>query len=636
MSKTMIAVLLAGTLEAYQHDIIEGIVNQAKEDKTTVHIFQCINGDQFRAEFDEGEYNIFSLCDFDNYDGIIFVYNTITMPDANSAILEKISNAKCPVVTIDYKNDKTYFVGVDNKEAERTLVNHIIREHNCRDILFVTGNLNNAEAVERFRGYKQALADNGIEFDRKKVVEGHFEWEDGERALKHIESKCMKMPQAIVCSNDIAANGTFVALLKRRIRVPEDVIVTGFDNLQNSTVNGKWITTIDRDLTKSGRLAVSTIKDLLAGRKVQKEQYIDFIPVYSGTCGCDAVPATRNIGLAVPDATVYVKNSVYNFCRMLSGINCFVSMPEILEALKEWIIKLNCREFYLCLCEDWEGKEAFESTENEQCMERFHRISGYSDKMLCVLNYTNGEFNKASTFDKKDVMPGGGNRTEGYAYVITPLHFQERCFGYCICANENFDFESGIKITTYSHNITNALEIIRRENQLRLLVSKFNRMSMSDGLTGIYNRSGFLNTAGNIIDSNFAKDTPMFVGYFDLDGLKTINDNLGHEEGDTAIKILANTLASCARHGDVCGRLGGDEFAYLGVGYTADEIDELMSKITKALEVYNEHSENKFVVSTSFGYHAFHSSEDMTLSDYLDIADGKMYRNKYDKKKNRK
>ena len=84
-----------------------------------------------------------------------------------------------------------------------------------------------------------------------------------------------------------------------------------------------------------------------------------------------------------------------------------------------------------------------------------------------------------------------------------------------------------------------------------------------DDLTGVQNRGGFMRAAAPLLRLADRSGMTMTLGFFDVNGLKRINDELGHEVGDTAIASVARLLKDCFRSADVIGRLGGDEFAVL-------------------------------------------------------------------------
>ena len=631
-----IAIIAAGLIEAYQHEVLETILRESSSYNCTFDIFQCINGDMFPAEFDEGEYNIFSLVDHNNYDGVIAFYNTINIVECLEQLQAQIKSSKVPVISVDWDLEGAYYVGNDNIGAQSEIVNHVIEKHKIKDIAFITGHIHNSEAQRRFEGYKNSLKQHNIEYNEDRVYFGSFNVVDGKIAVEKFAKSPLGLPKAIVCSNDHQASGVYHALQNMGIKVPEDICVTGFDNVSKALGVNMIFTSMERNINKYGKAIVDKLFDIL------DKGNTDYAPVYVGhnmvignSCGCD-VEISKTSTIKTYDSAMIMKTNIYKSCRMLSNLNGAVSIKELALKLEKWVEMLQSKEFYLCLCEDWEGKVAYDGADEGDSFERFHRTQGYSDNVVCVIDYRNGVFNEGRRFKTTELLPKADNEARSKIYMYSPLHFLDRCFGYAVCAFDSLNFDKKLNFTNFTHNIINALEIIRRENQLKFLVKKFNKLSMSDGLTGLYNRNGFLASTENMIERHRYLNTEMFIAYFDLDGLKVINDSLGHEEGDTAIKALANALRDCIGYDDICGRIGGDEFVCLGVNYTQTEIDAFLQRVVDHIANYNATSNNQFEVSTSYGYHIFKASEKASVSSYIDIADGKMYRAKYEKKKKKR
>jgi len=89
---------------------------------------------------------------------------------------------------------------------------------------------------------------------------------------------------------------------------------------------------------------------------------------------------------------------------------------------------------------------------------------------------------------------------------------------------------------------------------------KLNNLSQTDELTGLYNRRGFISLTRSSLELAQRMGKSGLLFFIDMDGLKVINDSYGHEEGDIAIKEIANILRSAFRKSDIVARLGGDEF----------------------------------------------------------------------------
>jgi len=152
-----------------------------------------------------------------------------------------------------------------------------------------------------------------------------------------------------------------------------------------------------------------------------------------------------------------------------------------------------------------------------------------------------------------------------------------------------------------------------------------NHLSYLDELTGLYNRRGFLRHARTQLDAAALARRPMLVIFVDVDGLKNINDRLGHAAGDRALVDTAKVLKSTFRERDVVARLGGDEFVVLVTDSSAVRAEDLLARLTLRVEALNGHPDREFHLGFSTGVAAFEPTAPEPLEELLSEADSRMY-----------
>lgn len=172
------------------------------------------------------------------------------------------------------------------------------------------------------------------------------------------------------------------------------------------------------------------------------------------------------------------------------------------------------------------------------------------------------------------------------------------------------------------------------EQAMTALKSKndiLNMMSEKDELTGLYNRRGFLENA--MVMMSGAKAYYVLCIYADLDHLKQINDQFGHQEGDFAIKQAGLYLKESLRSTDIIGRIGGDEFAALAVIKNENMGKEIRDRIILNSKLFNQSSDKPYYIDLSIGYAVYKWSEDLELNQMLSAADLMLYESKAKKRK---
>jgi diguanylate cyclase (GGDEF)-like protein/PAS domain S-box-containing protein len=169
----------------------------------------------------------------------------------------------------------------------------------------------------------------------------------------------------------------------------------------------------------------------------------------------------------------------------------------------------------------------------------------------------------------------------------------------------------------------------QREGQLQQQAEELRTMSLRDELTGLYNRRGFQEHAEQQLRQMSRSKRPAAVFFVDLDGMKGINDTLGHEIGDCALVTTACVLSKTFRESDVVARLGGDEFAVFAVECDSEGIKTLRERLRQSVADLNRSGREPFQLSISVGAAAYQPSSPLQLQDLLELADNEMYAEKH-------
>lgn len=162
---------------------------------------------------------------------------------------------------------------------------------------------------------------------------------------------------------------------------------------------------------------------------------------------------------------------------------------------------------------------------------------------------------------------------------------------------------------------------------------KIRQMSLTDELTGLNNRRGFLSLAHHQFEMAKRLDQEVLFIFADIDGLKWINDNLGHEAGDMAITDAATILRATFRASDIIARMGGDEFTIFAMKTTKSDAGVLVRRLEERIGTHNSKKHRPFNLSLSIGISAYNSSDPRGISELLSHADNLMYEQKKAKKK---
>lgn len=163
--------------------------------------------------------------------------------------------------------------------------------------------------------------------------------------------------------------------------------------------------------------------------------------------------------------------------------------------------------------------------------------------------------------------------------------------------------------------------------QKSLLDRELRSLAITDDLTGIFNRRGFLASATQQLKLAHRNKQSVLLFFLDIDNLKVINDSFGHREGDLALIRTVDALEETFRDSDVLARLGGDEFAVLAREASTSNIQLILSRLEKNLETSNA-EEFRYKLSLSVGVARYDPQSPASIGELMAAADQDMYKHK--------
>ncbi len=327
----------------YQTLIWEGVVRYSK--KHDANLISFVSGTLEYSpynEFEKQRNSIYSLISKKNIDALI-----ITGALASFVPLEKLYEFHkkfrgIPTVSIGTPLENIPSITVENYSGIKMVVDHLIIKHGYRRIAFVRGPAGIPEADDRYRAYTDSLMENDIKFDKNLVVTDDFLQPSGVNAVKDIFEKNRQMPEAIVCANDNMALGVIAELKKRKLSIPGDVAVTGFDDIEEANAYNPGITTVKQPIVRMGELAVEMILAVISREKVPILVNPETKIVIRQSCGCSShIPFENkndNAVITIEKLDICLRekrNFIYN--EVINTINLLNVEPKI---MKLWVKNL--------------------------------------------------------------------------------------------------------------------------------------------------------------------------------------------------------------------------------------------------------------------------------------------------------
>ena len=643
-----IGVITACPENDYQHRVMSGILAQANVYNYDVFVFSPLaHVTSNSKEHVQGELNIFNLVNFELLDAIIIMPIPLTENSDTTiveALLEKFKE-KCriPVVSIDIPFGDYPVIRTDEKTPFKQITDHLIDVHGCKNISVLNGPAAYDGSSIRLSGVEESMQNHGLNLNKNQVYYGDFWYTSGETLGEKYVSKKLPLPDAVICASDYMAIGLTDTLIRGGIKVPQDVIITGFDAVAEASMNNPSITTYKPFLADTAAKAVTYLHKLISPK--EKEKSVEFSSkaylCVGATCGC---PEDEEYTHARIQQNQYMLQQNFNDKKFWNGISIGTlyesytneiltgtsSTIDCLYKIYESKYLIQPYEYlYLCLNQHWADSDCdFEHGYSEKM-----NMCIYADKQKKLEGAEKHVFygrDNEKLFPVSQLLPDYAlkeNPSVPQVYYFFPVHFGTISLGYMIVQNNlTEEYMPGLVLRNYVRMINNALEMSRTRNKIISL-------SEHDMMTNLYNRRG-LDHAVHVMNSRAKKGDKWLAIVADMDGLKFLNDNFGHAKGDEGLNFIADTMRKISASDEACVRNGGDEFAIVGLGrYSDKEIKERIRRFNDLINEYNKNSPVPF--NASIGYCIKPWGTPTAFEKALEQADVNMYLDKRQKKNRR-
>lgn len=627
-----IGVFISHIFGSYQRQVCQGIIDKAFEYGYTSEIFTSMDGENL-GSYGIGEESILHIPNYGNLDGMIFASETYLSSDLHDKILENLQTAcDCPIIEIAINNRDFPAVSLENNSTTKSLTKHLITEHSYSRICYLGCSQETFFSDSRETYYREAMQEYGLTVGTYDVYPAEYTLDSVSAALSHFEKS--GKPDAVVCYNDRMALLFMVAAFSSGYRIPEEIAITGCDDTTDGYNAQPVLTTVSFPVYQLGTTAVEQLIHLIDGEKIPEVTTVKASAIIRNSCGCNRCtnPNPAFFRHKLTDRIMALENSILGSMSMSAAFQHINDIDDGADLLEKYIDQIeHCREFYLCLFADYDSvsNHILEITENEE-------ESVSSDTILLKLAIRNGKRLPECSFKKHALLPEHILKDSESAYIYTPLFFEDKAFGYVALAYEQNRIEYHFQLVQWLLNINQMLQSIREAKRTGLLVNRLEDIYMKDTLTGLYNAHGYRHHEPELLKHAIKNRERISCFVFDLDDLKKINDQFGHDEGDFALSVIGHALENSAKPEDILSRFSGDEFYLLARNCGESEAEKLISDIYKYLENYNRLSSKSYRIAVSGGYAAALAEGNFNSDSVKELftqADRSMYLEKKKRKK---
>ncbi len=588
-----------------------------------------------------GEYQLFELSKYLNFSSLIILAETIKNQTLIQQIIRIGKEKNIPVFSLDCEIEDCYNLKMNYSSGFEQMVRHVIEEHNARHINMLAGFKGNPFSEKRIAIYKKVLEEYQIPFEEDRLGYGDF-WDRPSRAaVNKFLKENSPLPDAIICANDSMAITTCSVLKQHGYKVPDDIIVTGFDGIPQGRYHTPILATCDPDYQRCIEFIFDQIEQVNSTGQISPcDCDVDFSLIESQSCGCkpkvfyDRNQIISTLYENIGDCTWH-NLSMSQMVTSLLKISDFIEIAKILpETVKMWSDHFH----FVCIKSELLKSSKFPETYGE---------------MVSLLRGHHGEFAEpGERFPVTDLMPDFQefiqNDENENVMVIRLLNTGKDVYGYVIEAFYELDDRSLQRCNEFAMFLSHSINSVIHNRQLKELnenlteaYNEISQLSLYDPLTNVHNRRGFYQELRALLSKEENLGKYLYILSIDMDKLKHINDTYGHAEGDFAIVTLAKSIVKVCRNYDatsICARFGGDEFTCTILAdhldaYPAETISQDLNEVIQQIPGVTG---KPYPIAASVGLSECELSANLDIESLIIAADKKMYLNKAARRKAQK
>lgn len=616
--RKLIAVCLSHAYEDNHTAFASALCRKAAKKGWKLIFFNSFPDYYNKDSYDQGARSVFSAVNYDLLDGMIIESGTFYDQELLKSIIHSCQSRGIPVISKDVAYPGCASVIPDYRESYKLLLNHVIRDHDARDTFFIAGVEGEAQSELRLACYQEVLEENGLSFVKDNIAYGDY-WDGPAAAIaEKLISERVKMPDAVFCANDTMAHAVISVLEGRGIRVPDDVIVTGFDGIRASRVYRPHLTTCMCDAADEAEACLGLLENGFSADCVVR---LPYYVRYAMSCGCKDIPmpeeeiieAYRNMEFSAQHEN-YLFRIAHHAMDSQDTDEFLVNMSGMIQGNS-----VLCLNEHFCTFE--QGKESFSHALNQ--------------KLICVPAGVNARPHSDWTrFYLQDLFPRFDhwmNDDEKTACMITSVYSGDIVCGYYVTPMENVPRD--IQSTKRTSNIlnfifTNMISQITRKNMLTNLENNL----YIDPMTGVSNLKGATRWYDEHAADPRMRQNAFAVSVYSVVRYNYIMDNYGAGDIEWIMHTVTDALREANGPDALLARIADDQLIVITTRENGTDVGAAVTKSTAAffsrIEETNAGSPKVYNIEVNCGCTVADDGWKDSLETYIKLAVGNLYLNR--------
>ncbi|MER1993763.1 MAG: substrate-binding domain-containing protein, partial [Eubacteriales bacterium] len=559
---------------------------------------------------------VYRAINFDLFDAFFIICHSFHDDALIKEIVDGAQAHDIPVFLAGMELPGCWSVVNDYEEGYKDLLRHVIRDHGAKDTFFIAGMKDEPNSEGRIRCWQEVLAECGLPFIPNMLAYGNYWAKPAVEIVRKLVRSRDKMPDAIFCANDNMAIAVCDALREDGLRVPEDVIVTGFDGVPAAYLVRPRLTTCSDDPRSLAEQIMALIRRLKAGEHPDYIIHHSFRPVFSESCGCPSLENDRFDALSVYRRSETLNNHENDLYHTVERLLVQKDPETFLKMISTSILP----DSYICL--------------NKRLLGIYSGVDYTADSIeedLLFIPYRDREEDMNIIECKlSELHPQEGLETG--MTLFNTLHTGTVVCGFYAAHTTNLDNDA--QLIKRLVDVLNLVFTIHLGNaRQQLLIHHLDSTLYLDSVTGLNNLKGLTRWFEEYDADGNSHLRPLALSVYSIYRYNYIYENYGMNETEEIVRLVANRLSSSNPNALIIARINADQFVVIDSAENMEAIGRAINRSTEdfftQIESYNSISSRQYYVEVNCGCTTVDTGwKDTTLENLIKLALGELYLNR--------
>ena len=616
----LVAVCLTKIQDEITYELIDALYQTVKGSDYRLLLFNSFSDLYNQDIYDQGAKSIYQLINYDLIDAVVIKADTINDQQVINDLIAKSKERQIPVILLNMKAEGCYSIVPSYEDAFSQLIEHVIRVHHKRKLYFLSGSMGESNSMYREKIFRETLRECGIDPQTAKVAYGEYWYGPAEQAVENwIQSG--DLPEAIICANDAMAVAACKVLKRHGIRVPEDMIVTGFDGVSSYQFHRPALSTCTRTPSVLAGKCREMLTNILEKKKPPYRDLEEYILTIQESCGCqkqthpDYQLCADHLSDAMWDARIHEE-------FILSQVE------RVVETIDMGIIGNKLNSFILPNSMVALNSDFLTATRNNT---KTDPKQPFAEEMIVISSLdTDLDRQRYALYKSAEMYPRLEEAVrEDVMFLFQSIYVENNVCGYYIVKSKELLKDAG-KIHRVSKVMNLAFSLIISRMQQEHMSHSLEEMQYQDPVTGILNLKGLVKKMNELYP--VWKERAIAVSVYNIPKYQFIYENYGLKDVEEMVQLTADALQMANPQDTVAARISDDSFCIINEaenpGAAGMIINESVRAFYRFIESFNKTQDKEYFVEVNCGCTTAAAGWNNDMKTYIKVAMGELYLNR--------